>query len=350
MIATNASPFQTSPGDSMRSLASLRGSLPAACARVMALDLSGDPSGQKPEALKAAMTRLQQSVAAADKDGVDVWLALGSRVFAGGVPEGAQRPRQLKEMPASAGDLLDPEQSHGDVLVQVTGADKRAVQEAAGQVVRQAAGWRMRWQVDGSRAENRVEAGKGLSRNPFHFTEGFGNPGTGREMTDRAVVRSGQGEPDWAVGGSYQVVRIVRFATELWDKDSIREQERIIGRRRDGRWLDGTPTGEQPSFAADPNGRATPLGSHVRLAAPDRRNPPPLVRRSYNYDGGSGDSGLIFSCFQRDLAKGFEAVQRRLEGEAMAKYILTTGGGYFFVPPPGDAWIDALFAQATGNA
>lgn len=29
--------------------------------------------------------------------------------------------------------------------------------------------------------------------------------------------------------------------------------------------------------------------------------------------------------------------------EAMAKYILTTGGGYFFVPPPGDTWIDALF-------
>ncbi|MFH8519837.1 hypothetical protein ACH4CE_33090 [Streptomyces gelaticus] len=80
------------------------------------------------------------------------------------------------------------------------------------------------------------------------------------------------------------------------------------------------------------------------------RNPPPLGRRSYNYDRGSGDSGLIFSCFQRYPAKGFEAVQKRLEGEARAKYILTTGGGYFFVPPPGDAWIDALFAQATGNA
>jgi hypothetical protein len=26
----------------------------------------------------------------------------------------------------------------------------------------------------------------------------------------------------------------------------------------------------------------------------------------------------------------------------MAKYTLTTGGGYFFVPPPGDAWLNAL--------
>ncbi|MEV7850173.1 Dyp-type peroxidase [Streptomyces sp. NPDC088183] len=317
----------------------------------MALDLAGDLAGRrKPAALKAALARVQQSVAAVDRDGVHAWLALGSRVFAGGVPGGAQRPRQLRAMPPSAGDLLDPAQSHGDVLVQVTGADKRAVREAAERVVRQAAGWRVRWQVDGFRDENRVEDGKGLSRNPFHFTEGFGNPGTEREVADRAVVRSGQGEPDWAVGGSYQVVRIVRFATELWDKDSVREQERVIGRRRDGRWLDGTPAHEQPGFAADPNGRATPLDSHVRLAAPDRRNPPPLVRRSYNYDRGDGDSGLIFSCFQRDLATGFEAVQKRLEGEAMAKYILTTGGGYFFVPPPGGAWIDGLFAQATGNA
>ncbi|MFE7328146.1 Dyp-type peroxidase [Streptomyces sp. NPDC057565] len=301
----------------------------------MALDLFG----QESRVSKAALARLQQSVLAADRDGVDTWMALGSRIFGAG----SQRPRQLREMPSFAGDLLDPAQSHGDVLVQVSAPDEKAVREAAERVVRQSAGWRVRWQVDGFRAENRVEAGKGLARNPFHFTEGFGNPDTEREMTDRAVVRSGQGEPDWAVGGSYQVVRIVRFATELWDKDSVGEQERIMGRRRDGRWLDGTPSGEQPNFDADPAGRATPLDSHVRMAAPDRRNPPPLVRRGYSYDRGDGDKGLIFSCFQRDLEQGFEAVQKRLEGEAMAKYILTIGGGYFFVPPPGDAWIDALF-------
>lgn len=96
VMATEASPFRPPPGDSTGSLASLRGALPAACARVMALDLAGDPSGQKPPALKAALTRVKQSVAAVDRDGVDAWLALGSRVFAGGVPGGAQRPRQLE--------------------------------------------------------------------------------------------------------------------------------------------------------------------------------------------------------------------------------------------------------------
>ncbi|MFE2842777.1 Dyp-type peroxidase [Streptomyces scopuliridis] len=170
-----------------------------------------------------------------------------------------------------------------------------------------------------------------------------GGAGRGdRETADRALVRAGQGEPEWAVGGSYQVVRVIRLATELWDGDSVSEQERIIGRRREGRWLDGAPTDEEPNFAADPRGRFTPLDSRVRLAVPDRRDPPPLVRRSYSYDRGDGDTGLVFSCFQRDLAMGFEAVQKRWASEAMAKYLLTTGGGYYFVPPPGDHWIDAL--------
>ncbi|QHY93542.1 Deferrochelatase/peroxidase EfeB precursor [Streptomyces sp. S4.7] len=260
--------------------------------------------------------------------------------------EGAevQAPRQLKVMPSLLGDLLDPALSHGDLLVWVAGEDTAAVRKAVESVkaVADKVGWAVRWAIDGFRAENRVEGGRGPARNPFHFTEGFGNPESEGEVADRVLVREGQGEPEWAVGGRYQVVRVIRFATELWDKDSVDEQERIMGRRRDGRWQDGAPVGEEPNFAADPKGRRTPLDSHVRLAAPDRRNPPQLVRRSYSYDRGDGDTGIIFNCYQRDLAKGFEAVQKRLEGEALAKYVLTTGGGYFFVPPPGDAWIDAL--------
>ncbi|MEU0957158.1 Dyp-type peroxidase [Streptomyces niveus] len=272
-------------------------------------------------------------------NGVSVGIGLGASYFGVSV----LRPTQLTEMPAFAGDLLDPAQSHGDVLVQIAGDSAALVQKAVERVLAEnASGWTFRWRIDGFRAETRVEGGRGLARNPFHFTEGFGNPESEREVADRALVREGQGEPEWAVGGSYQVVRVIRFATELWDKDSVDEQERIMGRRRDGRWLDGTPVGEEPNFAADPKGRQTPLDSHVRLAAPDRRNPPQLVRRSYSYDRGDGDTGIIFNCYQRDLVEAFGAVQKRLEGEALAKYVLTTGGGYFFVPPPGDAWIDAL--------
>lgn len=303
--------------------------------RVAMVALDREPRGAES---RDALRQLVKGVRTVEGPGLTVGLALAASAF--GSDEA--RPRQLVAMPSFAGDLLDPARSHGDVLVQVAGDRAADVRKTVERLLPAVPGWRLRWRIDGFRAENREENGRALARNPFHFTEGFGNPADDRETAERALVRAGQGEPDWAVGGSYQVVRIIRFATELWDKDSVPEQERIIGRRRDGRWLDGAPTDEEPNFAADPKGRLTPLDSHVRLAAPDRRDPPPVVRRGYSYDRGDGDTGLVFSCFQHDLAKGFEAVQKRLEGEAMATYLLTTGGGYYFVPPPGDSWTDSV--------
>jgi deferrochelatase/peroxidase EfeB len=43
--------------------------------------------------------------------------------------------------------------------------------------------------------------------------------------------------------------------------------------------------------------------------------------------------GLLFVCFQADLAAGFLAVQSRLNGETLEEYIKPVGGGYFFVLP-----------------
>ncbi|WP_229867149.1 Dyp-type peroxidase [Streptomyces gelaticus] len=308
----------------------LRGILPEKYVALIALDI-GRPHG--------ALRELVKQVRVAAEPDTSVGFALGAKLFG---PE-KSIPRRLKAMPHFTGDLLDPAMAHGDVLAHVASDKAAAIQKTVERLRNTTSPhWTIRWHINGSRPANRVEDGRGLARNPFHFTEGFGNPGTDRESLSRALISADQNEPQWAVGGSYQVVRIIRFATDLWDKDSVREQERIIGRRRDGGWLDGTPADEQPNFAADPTGRLTPLDSHVRLAAPDRRTPPPIVRRSYSYDRGNGDTGIIFSCFQRDLTQGFEAAQKRLEGEPLAKYLLTTGGGYFFVPPHGNKWIDTF--------
>ncbi|WP_412566738.1 hypothetical protein [Streptomyces violaceochromogenes] len=72
-------------------------------------------------------------------------------------------------------------------------------------------------------------------------------------------MKAGQGTRSWAVGGSYQVIRIIRLATDFWDRDTVHEQERITGRRKNGRWLDGTPSTERAVFATDPHGKTTPL-------------------------------------------------------------------------------------------
>ncbi|MFD9193602.1 Dyp-type peroxidase [Streptomyces phaeochromogenes] len=313
--------------------AHLRGAAPLPHAQIISLDRVAG-RGRLSDALRTA----HRAVAAADGGSIAAWLALGEGVL----PERASKPRHLTRMPHFPGDVLDPAQSHGDLLLQFTGTSARGAHEAAQRTLRVLPQWRVRWRMEGVRAENHTEGGRGLSRNPFHFTEGYGNSATLAGTADRASVRAEQNEPAWAVGGSYQVIRIVRLATGFWDRDTVHEQERIIGRRRDGRWLDGTPKDEEPVFAADPRGKTTPLDAHVRRAAPDRRNPPPIIRRGYNYKRGNDDQGLIFSCFQRDLSLGFEAVQKRLNGEAMANYVLTVGGGYFFVPPTGGTWIGEL--------
>ena len=187
--------------------------------------------------------------------GTEVVVAVGGSLFEKAGGAAGMRPRQLRRMPDFPGDLLDPARCHGDLLVQVGASTAEQAEEVSGRLLDGLAGVERRWSMVGFRPQNEVEGGRGLTRNLFGFTEGFGNPGPGPA---EAMVRVA--EPGWAAGGSYQVVRIIRIAASLWDADSIGVQERVLGRRRDGRWLDGTPAFGEPRFGADPAGGVTAVG------------------------------------------------------------------------------------------
>jgi deferrochelatase/peroxidase EfeB len=165
-------------------------------------------------------------------------------------------------------------------------------------------------------------------------------------------------EPAWAKNGSYQAVRLIRHFVEFWDRTPLQEQETIFGREK----YSGAPLGmknehDSPNYAADPQGKTIPHDSHMRLAnprSPEFMQKHQLFRRPFDYSRGlakSGqlDVGLVFICYQANLADGFIFVQNLLNGEPLEEYISPFGGGYFFTLPgvqAGEYFGQSLMASA----
>jgi deferrochelatase/peroxidase EfeB len=279
-------------------------------------------------------------------DNLSVVVGVGASLFDDRFGLADRKPKELVTMPFLANDRLDPKLSHGDLSIIIESGHNDTVQFALRQLMRRTrSDLVLRWMVDGyARGIGAGQASEAATpRNLLGFKDGTANLDVDDDaVMDRHVwVGADDGEPAWAVGGSYQAVRIIRMFVEFWDRTQLAEQEGIIGRRK----VSGAPLGmtgefDDPNYAEDPDGKRIKLDAHIRLANPRTTETDQnlILRRGFNYsrgfDGaGRLDQGLAFVAYQRSLEKGFLTVQNRLKGEPLEEYILPVGGGFFFTLP-----------------
>jgi deferrochelatase/peroxidase EfeB len=255
----------------------------------------------------------------------------------------ARRPAGLKPLPPLPGDELDPAESGGDICVQACADDPQVAFHAIRNLARIGRGTVVtRWSQLGFGRTSSTSRSQDTPRNLMGMKDGTANiRAEDADAMERSVWVGGEG-PGWMHGGSYLVTRRIRMLLEVWDRASLRDQERTIGRQKySGAPLGGSDEFEPLPLEAKQNGRPLiPADSHVRLASASENDGARILRRGYSFTDGVDESlgeleaGLFFICFQRDPAKQFVPIQRRLgQIDALNEYIKHVGSAPFAVPP-----------------
>ena len=257
-----------------------------------------------------------------------------------------RQPAALRRLPHFPADNLDTAKSDGDLCVQACADDPQVAVHAVRNLARIAFGRAaVRWSQLGFGRTSSTSTSQATPRNLFGFKDGTANLKAEEPdlVTEHVWVPAGaDAAADWLAGGSYLVARRINMTIETWDRQSLREQEAVIGRTKaEGAPLSGGTEFTEPDFALLGRGDLPliPKDSHVALVHPDANDGAQMLRRGYNFvDGSTGlgrlDAGLFFIAYVVDPRTHFIPIQTKIGiGDAMSEYLQHTGSALFAVPP-----------------
>lgn len=248
-----------------------------------------------------------------------------------------QRPEALVDMPNfGAIDQIPETMSGGDLAIQACAEDPQIAFHAVRQLARIAQGVaQIRWVQTGYRPV------KG-DRHLLGFSAEEKNPTMNAPQAKTIWV--GDEGPQWMRGGSYIVVRRVRFALEHWDSMPQEYQEKAIG---ESKHHERTPAaGDIHNTRENSLVEEHPAG-HLSVVSPGRDA---MLRRSYSYNDGVNfiserwppwrqgleyDAGMFFIAIQRDPRTGFIAVFQEMAKRdfKLNQFWTHVASGLFAIPP-----------------
>lgn len=268
----------------------------------------------------------------------------------------SKRPASLADLQHFPADDLDPRRSGGDLCIQACADDPQVAVHAIRNLARVGFGTvSVKWSQLGFGRTSSTSTTQATPRNLFGFKDGTANlKAEDPTLLDENVWVATEDDQEWMAGGSYLVARRIRMLIESWDRTTLKEQERVIGRSKGT----GAPLGQKDEFDAldfesqGPEGTFIDKTAHVRLASKENLGGVQLLRRGYNFtDGSDGfghlDAGLFFIAYCRDPLTQFVPMQLALSRkDALNEYIQHLGSAVFACPPgvgESEYWGSTLF-------
>jgi putative iron-dependent peroxidase len=224
-----------------------------------------------------------------------------------------KRPQGLRPFPAIGTGGRGAPATGGDVLVHILSRRPDLCFELATQIRKKLGGAAaVMEEVHGFRYLD--------SRDLTGFIDGTENP-TGKKRGAAALI--GNEDPDFA-GGSFAFTQRYVHDLEKWQGLPLREQEKVIGRRkRDSREL---------------SDRAKPPTAHIaRVVIEEDGEELEIVRHSFPY-GTTSECGLFFIAYTRDLEIPAKMLRRMMgtSGDGLSDRLMefsrAVSGANFFAP------------------